>query len=72
MLFDRFWRGARTTATTGTGLGLAIAKGIIEAHRGRIWVESAVGKGTSFFFTLPMRVGVTLSEEADGSKGQSG
>ncbi len=56
MLFERFWRAPRATAVAGTGLGLAIAKGIIEAHRGRIWVESTVGKGTSFFFTLPMRV----------------
>ena len=57
MLFDRFWRAPHTTAASGTGLGLAIAKGIIEAHQGRIWVESIVGKGTTFFFTLPMRVG---------------
>ena len=59
MLFDRFWRAPHTTAASGTGLGLAIAKGIIEAHQGRIWVESIVGRGTTFFFTLPMRVGAT-------------
>ena len=53
MLFDRFWRAPRVTSVSGTGLGLAIAKEIVEAHQGRIWVESIVGKGSSFFFTLP-------------------
>ena len=50
-LFDRFWQ-ARNGDRRGVGLGLAIAKGIIDAHGGRIWVESAVGEGTTFSFAL--------------------
>jgi PAS domain S-box-containing protein len=50
-IFDRFWQAERTSE--GAGLGLPIAKGIIEAHSGRIRVESLVGRGTTFFFTIP-------------------
>ncbi len=52
-LFDRFWQ-AQQSRRAGAGLGLFIAKGIIEAHGGRIWVESVVNKGTTFSFTLPI------------------
>jgi PAS domain S-box-containing protein len=51
-VFDRFWQ-ARKGARQGAGLGLPITRGIIEAHGGRIWVESTLGRGTVFFFTLP-------------------
>jgi PAS domain S-box-containing protein len=51
-IFGRFWQ-ARPSDRRGIGLGLAIAKGIVEAHNGRIWVESRVGSGSTFYFTLP-------------------
>jgi PAS domain S-box-containing protein len=52
-IFGRFWQ-AKTSDHRGIGLGLAIAKGIVEAHNGRIWVESHVGLGSTFYFTLPV------------------
>jgi PAS domain S-box-containing protein len=51
-VFDRFWQAVKG-AQHGVGLGLPIARGIIEAHGGRIWVESILGRGSVFFFTLP-------------------
>ena len=52
-LFDSFWQ-ARLSDRRGVGLGLTIAKGIVEAHGGRMWVESALGVGSTFHFTLPL------------------
>ncbi len=52
-IFDRYWQ-VRASAAMGTGLGLAIAKGIVEAHGGKIWVESELGRGTDFSFSLPI------------------
>jgi signal transduction histidine kinase len=51
-LFDSFWQ-ARLSDRRGVGLGLTIAKGIVEAHGGRMWVESTIGAGSTFHFTLP-------------------
>jgi signal transduction histidine kinase/PAS domain-containing protein len=53
-VFDRFWQGRESHKRRGAGLGLAIVKGLVEAHGGRIWVESERDRGTTFFFTLPM------------------
>lgn len=53
-LFDRFWQGGRADRQ-GVGLGLPIVKGIVEAHGGCIWVESAPGRGTTFFLTIPTK-----------------
>ncbi|MBW3533870.1 MAG: PAS domain-containing protein [Gemmatimonadetes bacterium] len=51
-IFDRYWQAQRSDHG-GAGLGLPIARGIVEAHRGRIWLESTSGSGTTFVFSLP-------------------
>jgi len=55
-VFEPYWQ-ARRTARLGAGLGLKIAKGLVEAHGGRIWAESAPGRGATFSFTLPIARG---------------
>jgi signal transduction histidine kinase len=54
-IFDRFWQTTQSTIRSrGAGLGLPIARGIVQAHGGRLWAESEFGKGSTFFFTLPV------------------
>jgi signal transduction histidine kinase len=70
-LFTRFHRAANahTPDTPGAGLGLYIAKGIVEAHGGKIGVESELGTGSRFWFTLPTVAGRVREEERTGKAG---
>ena len=56
-MFERFWRADRARSGAGTGLGLAIARGIVEAHGGRIWAENRAQGGAQISFTLPADTG---------------
>jgi len=63
-IFTPYWQ-AKRAERLGAGLGLPIARGIVEAHGGRIWAESDPGEGTRFYFTLPAaNVPVTSTEES--------
>jgi two-component system phosphate regulon sensor histidine kinase PhoR len=53
-IFERFYKVDRARGSSGTGLGLSIARHVIEAHGGKIWAESKLGKGTTFYFSLPL------------------
>jgi hypothetical protein len=68
-IFDRFWQ-AHHQSRAGAGLGLAICRGIVEAHGGRIWARSQVGRGTIMSFTLP-RAAATAADETDAAAGDS-
>ena len=54
-MFDKFYRvDASNTAIEGTGLGMTVVKHIVEAHGGKVWVESELGKWTTVTFTIPV------------------
>ena len=54
-VFERFYKVDKARTEQGTGMGLAIAKHIVEAHGGRIWVQSKIGRGSTFTFSLPVK-----------------
>ena len=54
LIFERFYRVRGERSVTGTGLGLYICRQIIQAHRGKIWAESTLGQGTTFYIELPI------------------
>ncbi len=66
-VFERFYRvdGTLARETRGSGLGLPICRGLVEAHGGKIWVESTANKGSSFYFTVPIVVPDVQSADQD-------
>jgi two-component system phosphate regulon sensor histidine kinase PhoR len=77
-IFERFYRvdAARSREAGGTGLGLAIAKHLVEVHGGRIWVESEIGQGSQFNFSVPVfdpeRAAVRVSSGTGTGRGAGG
>ena len=53
LIFEKFYRASNVSGTKGSGLGLAIVKNVVDSYHGRVWVESVVGHGASFFVVLP-------------------
>ena len=67
-MFQRFHRvdNRDTREIGGTGIGLFLVKNLVEIHHGKIWIESEVGRGTTFFFTLPVE---QPEEDEEGTGG---
>ena len=53
-IFERFYKADRSRSSRGAGLGLAITKHVVLAHGGSVWADSQVGKGSTFFFSVPI------------------
>ena len=66
-LFNKFFRGSEGGRPSGSGLGLYIARGLVEAHGGRIAAESKLGEGSTFSFTLPADAFEKTFGDGDGS-----
>jgi two-component system sensor histidine kinase KdpD len=66
LIFEKFTRGHAESATPGVGLGLAICRAIVDAHRGRIWVEPTVPQGATFTFSLPLGMPPAIDVSDDG------
>lgn len=71
-VFDRFYQIRDDQRAGGSGLGLAIVREVVEAHGGRVWVESAVGHGSTFFFSLPIATSVEQNGAGDHSDASAG
>jgi signal transduction histidine kinase len=64
-MFERFWQSATKSDASGLGLGLHISRCIVEAHGGKIWAESRLGEGSTFYFTLPAAPSTSAAETSN-------